>query len=242
MRASPGAPPRAATSRGLVVVERFGPTFQGEGPTAGQRALFIRLSACNLSCVWCDEPHTWDRNRFDVDAHSERLSQRTLLGWALDSPVTRVVVTGGEPLLQQSALFPLVAALAQAGRQVEIETNGTVAPTAEMVEVVERFTVSPKLSGSRVAAGRRIVPAALTAFAGCGKAVFKFVVSADGEIDEIAELEGRFGLSPVWVMPEGTDEPNVLAGMRRLAEIALERGWNLSPRLHVLLWGNARGH
>ncbi|WP_374690110.1 7-carboxy-7-deazaguanine synthase QueE [Frankia sp. AvcI1] len=224
-----------------MVAERFGPTFQGEGPTAGQRSLFVRLSACNLSCAWCDEPHTWDRSRFDVDAHSERLSQSALLRWVLDSSVNRVVVTGGEPLLQQAALFPLVAALAQAGRHVEIETNGTVAPIAEMVEAVERFTVSPKLSGSRVVAGRRIVPAALTAFAGCGKAVFKFVVTGDGEIDEIAELEDRFGLAPLWVMPEGTDTQSVLAGMRHLAEIALERGWNLSPRLHVLLWGNAHG-
>ncbi len=232
---------RSAAERGLLVAEKFGPTFQGEGPTAGQRALFLRLSTCNLSCAWCDEPHTWDRSRFDVDAHSERMSERALLGWALESPGTRVVVTGGEPLLQQAALFPLVAALAQAGRRVEIETNGTVAPTAEMVEVVERFTVSPKLSGSRVAAGRRIVPAALTAFAGCGKAVFKFVVTCDGEADEIAELEARFGLAPVWVMPEGTDGLGVLAGMRQLADIALARGWNLSSRLHVLLWGNARG-
>ncbi|WP_235487572.1 7-carboxy-7-deazaguanine synthase QueE, partial [Frankia sp. AvcI1] len=81
------------------MAERFGPTFQGEGPTAGQRSLFVRLSACNLSCAWCDEPHTWDRSRFDVDAHSERLSQSALLRWVLDSSVNRVVVTGGEPLL-----------------------------------------------------------------------------------------------------------------------------------------------
>jgi 7-cyano-7-deazaguanosine (preQ0) biosynthesis protein QueE len=235
------APAVAPTERGLVVAERFGPTFQGEGPTTGQRALFLRLAACNLSCGWCDEPHTWDRSRFDVDARSERLSPRTLLSWALDSPVTRVVVTGGEPLLQQAALFPLVAALAQAGRQVEIETNGTVTPTLEMVEAVERFTVSPKLSGSGLAEDRRIVPAALTAFAGCGNAVFKFVVSGRGEIDEIADLQERFGLAPVWVMPEGTDDRRVLAGVRQLADIALARGWNLSPRLHVLLWGNTRG-
>src|SRR5262249_32881523 len=159
----------------------------------------LRLSNCNLSCVWCDEPHTWDRSRFDLDAHSERTSQRALLAWALESSVTRLVVTGGEPLLQQRALFPLVAALAQAGREVEIETNGTVARAGELVEVVERFAVSPKLSGSTVAAARRIVPAALTAFAACGKAVFKFVITHQGEIAEITELQDRFRLSPVWV-------------------------------------------
>jgi hypothetical protein len=42
-------------------------------------------------------------------------------------------------------------------------------------------------------------------------------------------------------MPQGATSAGVLAGMRDLADQALARGWNLSPRLHVLLWENARG-
>ena len=42
----------------LVVAEVFGPTVQGEGPSAGRRASFIRLGGCNLHCDWCDTKFT----------------------------------------------------------------------------------------------------------------------------------------------------------------------------------------
>jgi 7-carboxy-7-deazaguanine synthase len=54
------------TGQRLRIVEpfgEFGPTFQGEGPSAGRRALFIRLSHCNLSCPGCDTPESWDWSR-----------------------------------------------------------------------------------------------------------------------------------------------------------------------------------
>ena len=52
----------------LIVAECFGvetPTFQGEGPSCGHPALFIRLSRCNLTCARCDTKYTWDWSRFD---------------------------------------------------------------------------------------------------------------------------------------------------------------------------------
>jgi organic radical activating enzyme len=66
----------AEESRGLLVAEMFGPTFQGEGPSAGQRAVFVRTSRCNLSCSWCDTPHTWDWSRFDPHAEARRIPVR----------------------------------------------------------------------------------------------------------------------------------------------------------------------
>ncbi|MGW3614033.1 hypothetical protein ACWD6N_29885 [Micromonospora sp. NPDC005163] len=54
-------------------------------------------------------------------------------------------------------------------------------------------------------------------------------------------LQERFGLDPVWVMPEGTTSDAVLTGMRDLADAVLARGWHLSSRLHVLLWEDTRG-
>ena len=57
---------------GLVVAEVFGPTFQGEGPSTGQRAGFVRLGRCNLDCSWCDTPYTWDWERFDPAAATRR--------------------------------------------------------------------------------------------------------------------------------------------------------------------------
>ncbi len=229
------------TSAVLRVAETFGPTFQGEGPSAGQRAVFIRLSGCPVRCSWCDEPQTWDWSRFDRGAESRPMTAEQVFAWTRGIPADLVVITGGEPLAQQHALIELVAALADCGRRVEIETSGTITPVPVLAASVSAFNVSPKLASSMVPYERRIRPDALAAFTASGKAVFKFVACSAGDLDEVAELAARFGLAPVWIMPEGVTEERVLAGMQDLADDVLRRGWNLTGRMHILLWDGARG-
>jgi len=227
----------------LVVSEVFGPTFQGEGPTLGRRAAFVRLGRCNLDCTWCDTPYTWNWDRFDPAVELHRRTVDDVVAEVAALGVDRVVVTGGEPLLQQRALAGLLAAAAVRGWAVEVETNGTRAPTAEVAAGVERFTVSPKLASSGVAAGRALVPDALAAFVATGRAAFKFVATGPADLDEIAAVVADHGIPPgaVWVLPEGTAADVVLAGARRLADDVAARGWNLTTRLHVLVWGDERG-
>jgi 7-carboxy-7-deazaguanine synthase len=226
--------------RGLLVAETF-TSFQGEGPSTGQPAAFVRLSRCNLNCAFCDTPYTWDWSRFSPDVEAERWPLTELANWVLGQGPTLVVITGGEPLLQQTALVPLIDRLVAAGRRVEIETNGTVVPAAELSGAVTQFNVSPKLSASEVPEHKRLAPAALSTFAATGKAVFKFVICRHAELTEIAALENAYGLAPIWVMAEGTTQAAVLQSMQALADDALSRGWCLSARLHVLLWGDTRG-
>lgn len=222
----------------LVVAEVFGPTWQGEGPSLGRTAAFVRLGRCNLACTWCDTPYTWDWTRFDPAAElAERSVDSVLADVDAMGPVELLVVTGGEPLLQQSRLVPLLAGARGRGLRVEVETAGTLAPSEEVVGLVDAFNVSPKLANSGNPAERRHKPEVLAAFMATGKAAFKFVVRDAAELDEVA----AFGVAPVWVMPEGTDAETLTARMRALAEPVLARGWNLSPRLHVHLWGDRRG-
>jgi len=224
----------------LRVAEMF-TSFQGEGPSAGQRAAFIRLSGCGVGCSWCDEPQTWDWSRFSREQESRRAEVDEACAWAVGTGAGLVVITGGEPLAQQRPLASLVCALAAAGLRVEIETSGTVVPARELCAAVSMFSVSPKLANSGVPFERRIRPEALAAFAACGKAVFKFVACGTGDLGEAGELTARFGLAPVWIMPEGTTADRVLEGMQELAEDVLERGWNLTGRSHVLIWDGAHG-
>ena len=223
----------------LVVSEVFGPTWQGEGPSLGRRAGFVRLGRCNLACTWCDTPYTW---RWEDHDPAVELTTRTVHDVvaelrAMDVPL--VVVTGGEPLLQQSHLPPLLAALE--GVDVEIETAGTLAPRDEVVELVTRFNVSPKLANSGNPLDRRSKPDVLRAFEATGKAAFKFVAVDEADLDEIATIVDRCRLTDVWVMPEGTDAATIVERSRALIEPVLARGWNLTTRLHVLLWGDRRG-
>jgi 7-cyano-7-deazaguanosine (preQ0) biosynthesis protein QueE len=225
----------------LRVAEMFGPTFQGEGPAMGQRALFVRLSGCPLSCRWCDTPYTWDRSRFDLAAHSRPVDVAEVLAWAWGHSCELVVLTGGEPLGQQDAVTQLALALVEKGHRVEVETSGSIAPRGELLGAVHRFVVSPKLANSGLPQERRIRPDTLRAFAASGRAVFKFVACEPGDLDEVEHLVDAYGLAPVWVMPEGTTEEQVSTRLRTLAAPVVARGWNLSSRLHIVLWGDERG-
>lgn len=225
----------------LAVSEIFGPTVQGEGPTAGRRAGFVRLGRCNLDCVWCDTPYTWDWDRFDPAVEVTPLPTSEVVARLDAMTVERVVVTGGEPLLQQRGLLPLLVALGERGWVVEVETNGTIAPSPAVAAAVTAFNVSPKLANSGIPLTRRIRPAALGALVETGKAVFKFVVAEASELDEVAALVSAHGLAPVWIMPEGTSAAVVSSRLAALADPVVARGWNLSTRLQVLVWGDERG-
>ena len=225
----------------LVIAEVFGPTFQGEGPSTGRRAGFVRLGRCNLDCAWCDTPYTWDWDRFDPAVELRDEPVASVLARLAEMAPEIVVVTGGEPLLQQLRLVPLLEGCSERGWPVEIETNGTIVPDERVLDLVARWNVSPKLANSGVPLDKRIRPNALDVLSASGRAAFKFVVSEPADLDEVAGIVESHGLDPVWIMPEGTDPSAWLERARALSDPVLARGWNLTPRLHVLLWGDQRG-
>ena len=227
----------------LTVNEVFGPTFQGEGPFVGQNAMFVRLFGCSLRCRWCDTAWTWDAARFELAAEQHPMSVPGILDLLRPHRPRLVVITGGEPLLQQQALVTLCDGIRAAGiaPAVQVETSGTVPPLPALTAAVSMYCVSPKLANSGMRCHQRIRPRVLRQFASSGKAVFKFVACGPGDLDEIAEITTSYGLAPVWVMPEGTSSTLVLARMRELAGPVAERGWNLTARLQVLLWEDERG-
>lgn len=227
----------------LTVNEVFGPTFQGEGPFAGQNAMFVRLFGCSLRCRWCDTAWTWDAARFELAAEQHPMSVPGILDLLRPHRPGLVVITGGEPLLQQQALVTLCDGIraARIAPAVQVETSGTVPPLPALTAAVSMYCVSPKLANSGMRCHQRIRPRVLRQFASSGKAVFKFVARGPGDLDEIAEITTSYGLAPVWVMPEGTSSTLVLARMRELAGPVAERGWNLTSRLQVLLWEDERG-
>ncbi|HUP69587.1 MAG TPA: radical SAM protein [Acidimicrobiales bacterium] len=223
----------------LVVNEVFGPTFQGEGPTCGRRAGFVRLGRCNLACSFCDSRHTWDWDQHDPAVELQTTPIGEVLAGLDAMAVSMVVVTGGEPLLQQRHLAPLLEGMKARNWRVEVETAGTIAPTLED-GLVDQWNVSPKLANSDMPLERRFKPAVLAELQATGRAVFKFVVAGTADLDEVDTIVGECRLEPVWVMPEGTDGATVVRRMQELADPVLARGWNLTSRLHVLVWGDER--
>ncbi len=224
----------------LVVSEVFGPTIQGEGPSAGRPAGFVRLGRCNLACDWCDSRYTWDWDRYDPAIELHPMAASSLVDRLAAMDVDMVVVTGGEPLLQQRHLPPLLEGAKQRGWRVEVETSGTIAPDLAP-GLVDQFNVSPKLANSGNQRGRPYRPEVLRAFQATGRAVFKFVAQQPSDLEEVDAMVRECGLHPVYVMPEGTDAATLTRRMQQLAAPVLARRWNLTPRLHILLWGDRRG-
>ena len=236
----------AKPSHSLVVSEIFGPTFQGEGPSIGRRCSFLRLGGCNLHCDWCDTPYTWDwagRNgrAYDPRVELKRMSVSDAWQSLVETGADALVVSGGEPMLQQRQLLPLLERAVAAGWWVEMETAGTIAPKVELLPLISRFNVSPKLANSGNCREDRYHPAAIDALQSSGKAAWKFVVEKPSDLDEIAEFVDSHRLSPIYVMPEGISPDVIASRSQDLAESVLRRGWNLTTRLHILLYGNRRG-
>ncbi|WP_367824925.1 7-carboxy-7-deazaguanine synthase QueE [Streptomyces sp. LMG1-1-1.1] len=208
----------------------------------------MRLGGCNLSCNWCDTPYTWDWEgssdtgiAFDPKTELHRLPVSTVLERLLAFEVGLVVISGGEPLNQQNRLVPLVEALTGHGVEIEIETNGTRVPDPRLIAAGVRFNVSPKLSHAGDPAAKRIVPAALERLAAMPTSTFKFVCRDSADLDEVAGVVAAAGITSVWVMPEGQNSADIDRHIRQLADEVVDRGWNITTRLHTLVWGHKRG-
>lgn len=235
-------------------------TLQGEGPTAGSPAIFIRSALCNLHCRWCDSDHTWNftgtpwphdkdgspgyakhrREDVVIELEADDIAGRVL---AFDCP--RLVLTGGEPLLQQdewSGLLDLIRSR-RPETKVEVETNGTIVPDAAFDQGIDQFNVSPKLANSGIAADLRLKPDALSFFTQSPKAWFKFVVAEPADLDQIDDLAHRFKIPAerLILMPEGRSVEDLDRRAAWLAPICRDRGFRFGDRLHIRLWGDQPG-
>lgn len=221
--------------------EVFGPTVQGEGPLIGSRCMFVRLSRCDLSCDWCDTPYTWDWDRYDPAEEIHSTSVADILGMLdrLDLDRTAgVVISGGEPMLQRKAIVEIATEVLRVRPWVQIETNGRHAPP-EGLPRETMIVASPKLTNSGMSPEKAIRPEAIAALRDWG-AAFKFVAESDACLDEVSALTARFDLEDVWVMPQGTTNAVLKQHMTRIADEAIRRGFNITPRLHVDMWGQKR--
>ena len=218
-------------------------SIQGEGVSAGAPCVFLRLATCNLSCTWCDTKYTWDWARFDYESEVVSLTTDEVKERVLALGGSRLVITGGEPLLQQRELAPLAASLKNGGYAIEVETNGTMAPSAELVEAVAQWNVSPKLANSGNLPDRMEVPVALQAYAQLESAFFKFVIVDASDLDEVDALVNRYEVARerVMLMPEGTSPEALSERGAWLAQLCAEKGLRYTPRLHIMLWGDVRG-
>jgi len=235
-------------------------SVQGEGKSAGRPCVFVRASLCNLHCVWCDTDYTWNwvgtpfAHRRDAEPGYRKFDRSEQIVELTPDEVVEivdrfncrsVVLTGGEPMLQQSELVALMKHLRSrdGGYWFEVETNGTIVPTDEFDALVNQYNVSPKTSNSGIDRRLRLKDDALESFARCPKATFKFVVADVGDLEEVLSLVQEFRVAPerVYLMPEGTRSDTLRSRQEWIIEQCKRHGLNFSDRLQVHVYGDRRG-
>ncbi|MFC7020420.1 MULTISPECIES: 7-carboxy-7-deazaguanine synthase QueE [Haloarcula] len=236
---------------GLPVNELFY-SLQGEGKLAGMPTVFVRTSGCNLRCWFCDSYHTsWQPTHswLDVGTIVDRVNDHGEAG--------HVVVTGGEPMIHDE-IVTLIERLSAAGYHITVETNGTIYRDT----AIDLASISPKLASSTPTQekdpqgdgewadrhkDRRIDIDALCRLVENYDFQLKFVVTGRDDMPEINRLVDRLRESAsvpirdsdVLLMPEGATRDRLAETREVAAEVAMEHGYQYTPRLHVDLWNDA---
>lgn len=236
---------RDAGSLRMKVSEIF-KSIQGEGPNTGVPSVFLRLAICNLECSWCDTKYTWDWKNYEYQKEVTEMEMNEVESRILEFPdYNHLVVTGGEPMLQQDALVPLLKRLKEENGSYyfEVETNGTILPRLEMVGLIDQWNVSPKLENSGNSIPAREKPECYEFFKSLPNAYFKLVVDDLGDLEEILEIVGKYLIPPdrVILMPESTTSESLREKSGWLAEFCKNEGYRFSTRLQIMLYGNRRG-
>ena len=220
--------PPMPKEEGVLLVNEFFYSIQGESTQAGRPCFFVRLTGCHLRCGYCDTAYAFfEGTRFGVD---EVLAEVRAAGCRL------VQITGGEPLLQP-AVYALMDRLLAADHEVMVETSGSLDASRVPSGVRRIFDVKTPESGE-AAANRweNFKPEALRE----GDEV-KFVIASRRDYEWARDVvRQRFSettvpllFSPVWETLHGRDLASWV-----LADALPVR---VQVQLHKVMWGEKRG-
>lgn len=241
-------------SETLPIAETF-TSIQGEGMLAGTPSFFIRVSGCNLRCVWCDTPYaSWN-------PEGEQRTIASLVDEAGASGADHIVLTGGEPMM-----FPQIEQLCSALKDRRRDACATDACTPKLHITIETagtifrevacdlMSISPKLRNSTPGAEhnawarrheeRRLDFAVLQRLIDAyPKRQFKFVITGKDDLTELdailAKLRG-WRDDEIFLMPEGTMAPTT-ERRAMVLDMCRARRWRYGHRLHIDLFGHVRG-
>ena len=217
-------------------------SIQGEGPNFGKPAIFLRTAQCNLKCTWCDTKYTWDWENYDYAKEVKEMAIEEIKEQILDLEIKHLVITGGEPLLQQDDLADLLSFL-KPDFYVEIETNCTILPNKMLTDLVDQWNVSPKTENSGNPLELYENDECYYFFANQKNCFFKYVVEDESDIPEIKKFVTKYNIpeNHVQLMTQASTKEEISAREKSISELAKVNNFLFSPRLHVAMWGAQRG-
>ena len=207
---------------------------QGEGLNLGTPSTLIRLSQCNLRCDFCDSKYTWqDEKEMSIDEVIAEVNKYNC---------HHIMISGGEPLLQQDDLIKLMEQLLETNLfyTFEIESNGTIVPKKRLAELTDLFTISPKFNQTLE---YNSVFNHIEDLAERPQIVFKFVVDKGDDFAQILTFVYKNNKAghEVFLMPCATSVIEMAERLKFITDFAKEYNFRVTPRLQILTYGNKRG-
>jgi len=207
-------------------------TIQGEGGLTGVLTTFIRTAGCNMRCVWCDTPFSWNK---EMKKLMITMTPDEIVADCKERGAKHICITGGEPMLQKD-LAEVVNKLRCENFHVSIFTNGTL-PLAP-IHCVDKWCVDYKLKSAKD--NTPFYKPNFNFLRNCDE--LKFVVADESDFDEVLEiLSEEKTNAKVLISPclDGKVNHNAI----KIAERIIKENLNVrySLQLHTILWGNKRG-
>ncbi len=231
----------------IKVAEHFF-SLQGEGHSIGVPAVFLRLSGCGGTCTWCDTVEVWKKGIWldydELDALFRNSGYYTRMRKG-----AHLVVTGGDPMLQQGKLNEMFQRMQEFGEHpesmmIEVETQAMIAPEPEFARWVRQWNISPKLANSGMTLEKRENAEALRILGRSSSAYYKFPVRpVQADLDEVDHFVRKYRLhrNRVFLMPICSSREEHQEASLKVAEMAKVSCYRYSPRLQLALWNQATG-
>jgi len=230
----------------LNVSEFFTNTIQGEGVHIGRSATFLRLSGCSIRCNYCDTANVWSHGTpFSFLELTQLMEEHGVIKkLALGD---HFVITGGSPLLQQSRLASFLKYFTDVYQFlpiIEIENECVIPPSLSILDYVDTWNNSPKLTDSGVPANKRYKKEVIKFMGGIKNSWFKFVISNEDQWKEIEEFFLKPELihrSQVILMPLGATREELEKNRDMVVEMCIQHNVRFSTREHIILWDDKKG-
>lgn len=236
----------------MIRVNEIFQSVQGEGPNAGIKTIFLRVSGCTYRCAWCDSKYTWDKDQGEVYQEAELLQE--LLSWCHNTNTSNVVLTGGNPCLYDFS--SIIKGLHTQGITVDVETQGDLFPG--WLEDLDLIVFSPKPPSSGMMDSFYKIKEFLNTVDQKCRMCIKIPVFNDGDFefckkyyDLITEyrkygydIDLYLSVGNSDVTEDGNITDRILESYAELIEKVnasdMSRVFVL-PQIHTLVWGNKTG-
>ena len=220
-------------------------SIQGEGKTIGTPSVFISLKGCNLLCKgdWeCDAIDVW-KNGNELKKNEFSTIMKKYIHKLEEG--SHLIFSGGEPLMQQQEIIEAIndfKLVYNFKPFIEIETNGTIMPTHDLIGLVDLFNCSFKLNNSGIDYDDRIKIDVLKKLNSLDT-IFKIVIYPVEDYDEAEIIFNAVNIDKknIYLMPPANSFSELSRRSQHVASICIDKGVNFTTRLQLILYNKTSG-